>query len=507
MHIPPTLQFTSSVIIIVVLIQVTNGYQTTEATGHTDSKPESDYYDLTPTEHLDYDEGYFRNLIYQLYKKARSNVYRSSRPTERERSRNRSNGTRLLSPVLMVPGYGGSRLEARIDNSLIGNQQSDCLSTDWSTIWLNVKLLAPWALNCLIRNFRLHFDPSTNTTHNTNGVLIRVKNPESLETIERITDSQILGLTYFGKITSHLIDNLEYQREVNIRGAPFDFRKAPNELDAYFINMGRMIEQMFANNYRQRVTLICHSMGCNNVLYFLHGKSKHWKDQHIRRLISLAAPWGGSMNALRAVIFGDNLHLPYLLDPIRLRAVQRSLPGTMYMLPNKRVFGHKELIKIHTSPSTTSRRETITADPKDYRRMFQLLNYTTGYKIYEQTMDLLQDLRAPEVELWCIYGMNTPTLSRMNFLEEFYHSHEEQTQEDGDGTVASISSKYCSKWIDQQQEAVYLLPIDSDHIGILKDSRVREQILAIMSLYPTEPKRKRAKEESDNTDDETKPAL
>lgn len=178
------------------------------------------------------------------------------------------------------------------------------------------------AVDCLIENFKLEFDPRTDRTHNVEGAEIRVKKAASLEYTESITDSGLVSVAYFEKIVHRSIDNFGYKRDVSIRGCLYDFRKAPNELRDYLKHMQNMVEDMHTKNNRRRVTFICHLMGCNNVLYFLQRQTKAWKDQFVRRAISLAAPWGGTMNALRAVVFGEYLHCHLQFDENKLRAVQ-----------------------------------------------------------------------------------------------------------------------------------------------------------------------------------------
>ena len=43
--------------------------------------------------------------------------------------------------------------------------------------------------------------------------------------------------------------------------APFDFRKAPNEMSGLFVRLRQLIEHTYSVNGNKRVVIICHSMG------------------------------------------------------------------------------------------------------------------------------------------------------------------------------------------------------------------------------------------------------
>lgn len=53
-----------------------------------------------------------------------------------------------LSPVILIPGDGGSRLQAKLDRHEVPHYYCEKKSGDWFDLWLNLSLLVPFALEC-----------------------------------------------------------------------------------------------------------------------------------------------------------------------------------------------------------------------------------------------------------------------------------------------------------------------------------------------------------------------
>lgn len=53
-----------------------------------------------------------------------------------------------LSPVILVPGDGGSRLEAKLDRYSVAHKYCERRSSDWFDLWLSLSSLVPFALDC-----------------------------------------------------------------------------------------------------------------------------------------------------------------------------------------------------------------------------------------------------------------------------------------------------------------------------------------------------------------------
>ena len=70
--------------------------------------------------------------------------------------------------------------------------------------------------------------------------------------------------------------------------------------------MTSLIESTYEKNGKQKVILLCHSMGSPMMLHLLQSKSDAWKDKYIRALVTLAGVWGGTVRALKVYLLGKS---------------------------------------------------------------------------------------------------------------------------------------------------------------------------------------------------------
>lgn len=340
----------------------------------------------------------------------------------------------VLSPVVIVPGDGGNRLEAKLDRA--DRVPYGCSAkADWFQIWVNLGQFTPFKINCLIENIRLVYNKGKKTTSNPQGVQIRVPYFGSVQSVEHLDELRFIG--YFDKIVKRLVKDLGYQRDININAAPYDFRKAPNELKDYFKNFGQLIEKSYRTNQNTSVTLICHSMGCLFSQYLLNQKSRAWRDQYVRRIISIAAPWAGSFKAVTTLLLGDDLGVS-LLNARLLRRAQITYPSLMFLFPKGAEFERQTLVETENNNYTLANIEGL----------FKEFKLDDALEIYKLAYPISKNLKAPQVELWCLYteGIDTPqALKLVNDNRDpilFYG--------DGDGTVNLNSLESC-KYFKQEQ--------------------------------------------------------
>lgn len=375
----------------------------------------------------------------------------------------------LYNPVIFIPGDGGSQLEARLNKTYrvryICAQQSD-----WYDIWLNLHLLAPIVIDCLYDNLRLHYDITSRSTKNTEGVEIRVRQFGSCESVSYLDVLHMPKTDYFEKIISTLEKQNGLIRDIDMQGAAFDFRKAPNELEEFFFNLTQLIENLHYRSNKQ-VTLICHSMGCLNAVYLLNSKSNQWKEIHVKRLITLGSPWDGSFKAISAMLFGDNLGIP-LLDHKKLRVLQASFPSLMYLFPKEPGFSRDRILV--EGP-------TINYTISNLDQLFAETNLTDQQEMWHDTRKISRNLKAPNVELWCLYGSGISTPSMIKVDSELYDAIDNwkynEIDGDGDGTVNLESLQACKLFANQQTKPVYVREFEGiDHIEILRGDIIGEFI-------------------------------
>lgn len=136
--------------------------------------------------------------------------------------------------------------------------------------------MVPILLDCWGDNIILNYDPITRHTTNNPGVEVRVPGWGDPTVVEFLDPSQqIFSITFYFNAFVEALIRVGYERKKTIRAAPYDFRKGPNELQKWFEDLKVLVEESF--NYNgERVTLLCHSMGCKMTLVFLHMQTQDW---------------------------------------------------------------------------------------------------------------------------------------------------------------------------------------------------------------------------------------
>lgn len=380
-----------------------------------------------------------------------------------------------LNPVVLVPGDGGSQFQAKLDKPTTVAGYCVKKTDYYYDLWLNFELLVPYIIDCFVDNMRLVYNPHNRTTQNSPGVDIRIPGFGGTETVEWLDHSQISLTTYFHNIVEALV-SMGYERNTTIRGAPYDFRKAPNELGDYIKSLQALVEETYYTNYNTKVVLIGHSMGNPMTLYLLNNMTKAWKNKFIQSFISLAGVWGGAMKPIRLMISGDNLNVP-IVKSINVRREQRSMPSSAWLMPSDEFWHPEEVLVVSPTRNYTIR---------DIKDLFRDINYTTGYMMWEDTVNLIKPLTAPGVEVHCLHGINVPTPGQFVYTNDTWHDGFPKTlPDDGDGTVNLRSLVGCLKFRYQQPQPVFHKVFDgAEHMQILNRKDVIGEILRILSGPP-----------------------
>lgn len=78
-----------------------------------------------------------------------------------------------LHPILLIPGFLGNRMEAKLDKKEV--PKAVCKKqADWFTIWFDATQLLPGVVDCFVDNFRLDMNPQTGTPVARPGVQTRI---------------------------------------------------------------------------------------------------------------------------------------------------------------------------------------------------------------------------------------------------------------------------------------------------------------------------------------------
>lgn len=381
------------------------------------------------------------------------------------------------SPIILVPGDGGSQLEAQVDKPEVVHYICQQKTSEYFTLWLNLADLVPYVIDCWVDNMRLLYDPETRKTHNPPGVSIRVPGFGNTSTVEYVDPSQVSLAGYFNVLVAEMV-KIGYQRGINIRGAPYDFRKSPLELDDFYKNFKSLVEETYTINGGRKVMIVCHSLGCPTMLYFLNRQKFYWKNKYVKSFVTLAGAWGGAVKALKAYASGDNFGV-ITITALTIRKEERTFPSLAYLLPSDKFWApHQTLL-------STGRKNYTVAD---YQQFFNDINYPIGYEMWKDTKELTQSMDSPEVTVHCLHGVGLKTMSSLRYSYENFPNHDPLAESsDGDGTVNLASLRGCLRMQQQQLKPVHYTTFKGvDHMAIMSDPNVIQYLKRISIYNPNE---------------------
>ncbi|KAG4066087.1 hypothetical protein HA402_001334 [Bradysia odoriphaga] len=210
-----------------------------------------------------------------------------------------------LSPLIFVPGCGGSQLEAQLNKPSVVNFLCWQHSDYYYRIWIDSAQMVPLLVDCWVDNMKLSYDNMTRTTRNSPGVKIRVPGWGSVSTMEFVDPTPVINYVDYGYYFYYIVAALTangYDRQKNIYGAPYDFRKGPNENKEWFVNVQRLTEEAYEKNDKQRVTFIGHSMGGLMILQFLQQMTSAWKETYVKQMISTLHTMGRKCTGIASCV-------------------------------------------------------------------------------------------------------------------------------------------------------------------------------------------------------------
>jgi len=383
-----------------------------------------------------------------------------------------------LEPIVILPGMGGSALQAKISKHKAPHWWCWQNWDEWFRDWLPlVELLAQ---DCWFDNLRINYNATTDEYLNQEGVTIDTMDFGGLSGIDYLDywfGVPITFTTYY----SAMIDSFEkvgYTKGKNLFGAPYDWRLPSSahalDLQAFNNRFLQLIETAYAANANTKVHVVTHSMGGPTALSFLNNQPQTWLNKYIASFIPIAAPWAGSAKALKTTLTGDNFGIEVLgMNLLNVEAVAtlaKQAGGLVELVPQSR-FYKSDYVFVYTE------KKNYTA--ADFTQLYIDAGTPITSIIHLRTAKLFDTWKTPGVPVHCLYGTGFPTEISYKYNDGLDKSPEITYSNKGDGTVPLESLQECSVWKGQQRQPVEVKEFNLDHQNILNDSELFAYILNI----------------------------
>jgi lysophospholipase-3 len=278
------------------------------------------------------------------------------------------------------------------------------------------------------------------------------------------------------------LEKAGYEEGHTLFGAPYDFRYGlaapghPSQVgSAYLDRLRLLVESACAANGGRPAVLVAHSLGGLYALQLLARAPLSWRLEHVKRLVTLSAPWGGSVQEMLTFASGNTLGVPFV-NATLIRDEQRSSESNLWLLPTPKVFGNTTLV--------VSERHNRTYSAKNVTQFLQDIGFAEGVEPYRtRTRPLGEVLPEPGVPVTCLVGTGVDTVESLVFgAEGFDAGPVKVVYGDGDGTVNLASLLGPVKaWSDSPAQIIEVVELPKvSHSGILKDKSALEQIVRIV---------------------------
>jgi hypothetical protein len=342
-----------------------------------------------------------------------------------------------LMPIVIVPGTGGSQLEARLDKP--SSPHWWCArQADWFRLWLDTKELLLDALTqCWADNIRLMWNETAGAMQNAPGVETRTPDFGGVSAFSELDPSLPLHASSYFRDLIAALEARGYVAGSSLLGAPYDFRYAPSSKVGrrFTADLRALLERAREASGRPAL-LLAHSYGCLLSLHFLQGQSAAWKAKHVAGFVSAGGPYGGSAHELVVLASGSNEGVA-TVHPLTIRHEQRTYESNHLMLPSPAVFGAAPLV---TTPERTYA-------PTQYADFFADIGWRHGAQVYGQVRSLLRGFAPPGVPTHCVYAVGQRTERNYTYGRGWPDAQPERVGHgDGDGTVNVESAEVCRRW-------------------------------------------------------------
>ncbi|KAJ6239694.1 phosphatidylcholine-sterol acyltransferase [Anaeramoeba flamelloides] len=337
------------------------------------------------------------------------------------------------SPVILVPGFGGSRLDVKLTN--FKSEHWFChTNEDWFLLWLSMDMLVPVFAECSIDYITLDWDGSY---------------PSNKEGVEFRVVSGIEGVVYlqptfhFENYFLNLVNEFKnegYQENLDLFAAPYDFRLSPKNFTLYFNELKNMVEYSYKID-NKKVNLVCHSMGCKLSTFFLTQTPQEWKDKYVEQLITIAPAVAGAFEGIRTLLFGNNFG-DDILPNKDFKTLSLSWPAVYFNLPYDDT--------LWTNPIAIFKDKEYYSTNEGFHQLFTDMELPEkAHQLLDFVWDDNQYIKNPGVKVSILYGYGSDTHSQLIFKDKMIDGSIEYIDKSGDGVLLEeLILNYCEQWTD-----------------------------------------------------------
>ena len=385
----------------------------------------------------------------------------------------KSESQQPVHPVILVPGYMGSQLLYDLDrDSSTGLLCPRSSNGNLWTLWLSLANHDPVRVRCWMQYARMSYDRTTRRSLNADGVTVQPKAFGSTLGIEFVSPmpEQHPETVYFYNLVRAL-EAIGYTKDFSLRGAPYDWRLAYHENEAFQSGFKELVESTFRENRGKPVVVICHSMGCTFTYSFFLSMSPEWRDQFLKSWIVVGAPMGGTFKYMYGYFADDD----YPTIP-GVRAVERSLSSHAFLLPRPATYGDDVLVQ--------SLNREYTAN--SYEQFFQDLDQTDAYNMFLDSKDAYDDssLRLPgNFSIVCVGGVGQATLEKAVIAGDLAPGARwTGVYGDGDRFVNRKSMRRCLDFGVDRQDFTFK-ELRADHMDLIRGAEAIAYLTSILNQY------------------------
>nr|CAB3470386.1 unnamed protein product [Digitaria exilis] len=403
-----------------------------------------------------------------------------------------------LHPVILLPGYSCSQLDARLTDEYEPPTPACGVAKQgrgWFRLWENYTALQvdPTLLPCFHDQLRLVYDRAAGDYRDAPGVETRVVSfgttrsfrfdDPTLKCIREVHRRAELAVLQQHPLCSPAGGARLHRRRSRGRSrsglaaccafasvevtAQYDFRYAPAapgvaawSFAGFRASLKPLVERASETNGDKPVILVSHSFGAFYATQFIDRSPLPWRTRYLKHFVMLCAGGSGSPGIMQvlASTMGTS-------PPTRLAMFgDRSFESALSTFPSPEVYGDTPLVvtraKNYTAENIPEFLATVGFSDEEVER----------YR--RRAMPLTRSFKAPIVAMTSINGVGVPTVDKIVYWDGNFTEKPQVVNGDGDGAINLKTVLALEKLVgddpDQRYFKSVLVP-NTTHSGMISD--------------------------------------